>query len=406
MTDPEVRPERIRWWQPGLGEGLLGAAVVAMGLWVLHAAGGDPGFRGPDALGYLLTGIGTAAVLWGRRAPLAALLAAGTSATVLTWLDYHVDLLPFVVAGLLFMVGRNLGRRPAVAGLVVAAVAMVLAGLSRPPDLGPRGVLQSLGIFATAWVLGRLTRARRDVLLALVAAAEQRAAAEREQAAVERDRSVLAQVEGRLQIARELHDVLAHSISVISVQATVGEHLSGHDPAAARQALHTIGDVSRASLQELRQMLTLLRDDSTQQADDPVSYEPAHGLADLEPLVDTYRSAGLAVSTVTRGTPRALSASADLCAYRIIQEALTNTLKHAGPSAAAVELDYRVDALTVGVTDDGRGGTPGASGHGLVGMRERTSLLGGELQAGPRSSGGFAVRATLPYLVAPAQVVR
>ena len=268
------------------------------------------------------------------------------------------------------------------------------------PDLGPQGIVQSLLIFTGAWVIGRLTRSRRRTLLALVEAAEQQAGTERELAASERDRASLAQAEERLRIARELHDVLAHSISVISVQATVGEHLAATDPPAARHALQTIGDVSRGSMSELRQMLSLLRDDSAPGSPEAVSYQPAHGLDDLEPLVDTYRSAGLPVRTETAGEPRALPAAADLCAYRIIQEALTNTLKHAGPSRAVVGLDYGAEVLQVEIADDGSGSRGAHTGHGLVGMRERTALLGGRFQCGPGPVGGYRVRATIPYLPA------
>ena len=407
MSPTTTSPSGQRWWRRGLPEGLLAAVAVATSVWALASAGETPGFDRPNVLAYALTGLGSAAVLWGRRKPLVALVVSGCSATLLAWLDQRVDILPFVITGLLFMVGRNLPRRPAVAGIVFGLAGLVVSALSQPPDLGIRGLLQSMGIFVTAWVLGRLTRARREVLLAQVVAAERQAAVEREQAAIEReqaavewDRAALAQVEERLRIARELHDVLAHSISVISVQATVGEHLAGTDPPAARKALQTIGDVSRSSMQELRQMLTLLRDRSSPASEEAVPYEPARGLADLEPLVDTYRSAGLPVRTETAGAPRALSASADLCAYRIVQEALTNTLKHAGSCDAVVRLDYAAEALTVDVQDDGQGSlpaSPNATGHGLVGMRERTALLGGAFRAGPDPSGGFAVSATIPY---------
>jgi signal transduction histidine kinase len=402
-----IAPVDRRGWRPGLPEGLLAVVAAGAGVWLLASAGATPGFDRPNVLAYALTGLGGAVVLWGRRKPLAALVVSGCCATLLAWLDQRVDILPVVITGLMFMVGRNLPRRRAAAGIVFGLVALVVAALSRPPDLGLLSVLQSMGIFTTAWVLGRLTRARREVLLAQVVAAEQQAALEREQAAVEReqaavdwDRAALAQVEERLRIARELHDVLAHSISVISVQATVGEHLAGTDPPAARKALQTIGDVSRSSMQELRQMLTLLRDRTSPAGEDAVSYEPARGLADLEPLVDTYRSAGLPVRTETAGAPRVLSASADLCAYRIVQEALTNTLKHAGPCEAVVRLDYSAEALTVDVHDDGHPARPTGpigTGHGLVGMRERTALLGGAFRAGRDPSGGFAVSATIPY---------
>lgn len=400
-------PVDLQRWRPGLVEGVLAAVATATGLWVLSAADVTPGFDRPNAVAYALTGLGGAAVLWARQKPLVALVVSGCCATLLAWLDQRVDILPFVITGLMFMVGRNLPRRPAVTGIVFGLAGLAVSAVSRPPDLGLLSLLQSMGIFITAWVLGRLTRARREVLLAQVVAAERQAELEREQAAIERgqaavewDRAALAQVEERLRIARELHDVLAHSISVISVQATVGEHLAGTDPPAARKALQTIGDVSRSSMQELRQMLTLLRDRSSSAANEAVSYEPARGLADLEPLVETYRSAGLPVRTEIAGAPRALSASADLCAYRIVQEALTNTLKHAGPCDAIVRLDYASESLMVDVRDSGHLSPPAGlkgAGHGLVGMRERTALLGGAFQAGPHPSGGFAVSATIPY---------
>jgi signal transduction histidine kinase len=194
--------------------------------------------------------------------------------------------------------------------------------------------------------------------------------------------------------------VLAHSMSVVSVQATVGAHLAADDPTAARAALSTISDVSRSSMQDLRQMLTLLRDDSASAPTDGVSYEPARGLDALEPLVDTFRAAGLAVTTTLSGVPHELSASADLCAYRIVQEALTNTLKHPAAGTATVALRYDGSTVQVVVADDGparRPVGPATGGHGLVGMRERTALVGGTLDAGPAPGGGFSVTATIPY---------
>lgn len=264
-------------------------------------------------------------------------------------------------------------------------------------DLGRSALVQSFAIFGVVWVLGRLTRGRRLALLALVEATEQ-------QAAAERDRAALAQVEQRLEIARELHDVLAHSIGVISVQATVGEHLSINDPAAARASLHTIGELSRGSMRELRQILALLRDD-TGPGRDAASYSPVPGLADLEDLLGTYRTTGLQVSMATSGETRLVSESAGLCGYRIVQEALTNTLRHSGAKAAAVRLAYAATEWEISVSDDGVGhGSAEASqpqrvGHGLVGMRERTALLSGRLEAGPGRAGGYVVRATIPYEV-------
>jgi signal transduction histidine kinase len=388
--------------RPVLWDFTVAIAAVLLSLRVLATADPAAGFRPPDLLSYLLTGLGAGAVGWARHRPLPALATAATTATVLAFRDDHVDVLPFVVAVILFAVGSYQPRRPAVLGLLLAVVMLSATAVSRPADLGPAGVAQSFAIFGVAWLLGRLTRARREALLDRVAALEHQAETERALAAFELDRAKLSGAEERLRIARELHDVLSHSISVISVQATVGEHLAASDPAAAREALITIGEVSRSSMAELRQLLTLLRDDSDPAgpADGPVPYEPARGLDDVDELVATYRAAGLPVRLSTVGEPRPLSGSADLCAYRIVQEALTNTLKHAGPSQADLTLDYRLEAVRISVRDDGIGPGPdrhGGTGHGLIGMRERTALLGGELEAGPGPSGGFAVTAVIPY---------
>ena len=391
-------------WRPGAWDVLLAAVVVAGSSALLAQPEAVPGFRQPDAVTWVLTLGGAGAVVWARRQPLSALLVTGTAFVLLTWRGDESELAPFLVTGLLFVVGNQRALRPAVIGLVFAAAGLLASAASGPPDLGPRGTVQSLLIFTGAWVIGRLTRGRRQTLLTLVHAAEQQAETERELAAVERDRTSLAQAEERLRIARELHDVLAHSISVISVQATVGEHLAATDPPAAHQALRTIGEVSRSSMSELRQMLSLLRDDPAADAPGSMSYQPSYGLSDLESLIDTYRSAGLPVRTDSAGEPRALPAATDLCAYRIIQEALTNTLKHAGPGASAiVRLRAVGRRVEVEVADDGLGRQDGAagapppvpSGHGLRGMAERVASYGGALEAGPRRPRGWGVRAVL-----------
>jgi signal transduction histidine kinase len=403
---PDV-PAVLRLWRPGLWEVAVAAAVVALSLRLLSMAEEAPGFRTADLVAYALTVAGAATIVWARRQPLVALAIAGGCVTALAWRDYQTgEVLPFVVTGLLYMLGSYRARRAAVLGLVMTAVFLALSAMTRPTDLGLWVLVQSVVVFTAAWALGRAARGRRSALLALVSAAEDRTAAERRLAAAERDRDMLTAMKERVRIARELHDVLAHSISVISVQATVGEHLAANDPPAARRALLTIGDVSRESMQELRQMLTLLRDDTGQGSPAETAYEPTRGLTDLEPLVDTYRSAGLPVSTSTSGTARPLSAAADLCAYRIIQEALTNTLKHAGPSAASVGLRYDDEVVRVVISDDGRGAETPQAGHGLIGMRERAALLGGRLDAGPGRHGGFEVTATLPYEAAFAAPVQ
>lgn len=392
-------PTTAEAWRPGVWDVVLGLAAIALGARLLAGAGDGEGFRAADPLAYAITAIGCASTVWARRQPLAALVVAGAAATVLTAGDHHVDLLSYVVTGLLFMVASYRSRRGALLGLSATALFLAVSAATRPADLGLRALAQTAGIFTTVWLLGRLVRARRTTLLALVSEAEQRAAAERRLAEAERDRSRLSLVDERLRIARDVHDVLAHSMSVVSVQATVGAHLARDDPTAARQALLTISDVSRSSIQDLRQMLTLLRDDSPAASDD-VSYEPARGVDALEPLIETYRAAGLPVVTTVTGVRRDLSASADLCVYRIVQESLTNTLKHAAAGTATVGLRYDESAVEVVVADDGSGREPSdptTGGHGLIGMRERASLLGGRLDAGPAPEGGFTVTATIPY---------
>ncbi|MDR6319337.1 sensor histidine kinase [Actinoplanes couchii] len=215
-------------------------------------------------------------------------------------------------------------------------------------------------------------------------------AAQREQAA---ERAV---TEERLRIARELHDVLAHGMSVITIQASVARHVFEQRPWEARRALETIEDSSRGSLAELRQMLTALRADPL--------LDPAPTLSDLEALVARTAAAGVPVEVRSRGEQRPLPAGMELSVYRIIQEALTNVVKHAGPARAEVLLWYQPESLTVEVTDDGggsvadrrdRGGEPG---HGLLGMRERVAVYGGRLDAGPLPppGRGFRVHARLP----------
>jgi signal transduction histidine kinase len=197
--------------------------------------------------------------------------------------------------------------------------------------------------------------------------------------------------EERMRIARELHDVLAHSISLISVQAGVALHLMDEQPGQSRTALQAIKQASSEALVELRSVLDVLSQ-SEAQAPRP----PATGLAHLGNLVAGVQATGLEVRTQVEGTPRPVPAGADLTAYRIVQESLTNVTRHAGPATATVLVRYGDRELTVQVDDHGRG--PGASGpgNGIRGMRERVAALGGQLTAGPRPGGGFRVEAHLP----------
>jgi len=220
--------------------------------------------------------------------------------------------------------------------------------------------------------------------------------AELEQAREELARRAV--VEERLRLARELHDVVAHAMSVIAVQSGVGAHVAKTQPEEAAKALAAIEATSRAALTELRRLLGVLRQDSEPQA----SLTPVPGLANLDSVLTEVGKAGLAVRVRVEGTPSSLPAGVDLSAYRIVQEALTNVVKHAGPAHAQVVVGYRDQEVTVEVIDDGRGAaTPVGdgrmgTGHGLIGMRERVAAFGGELEVGPRPGGGFRVAARLP----------
>ncbi|GAB3978494.1 sensor histidine kinase [Plantactinospora veratri] len=198
----------------------------------------------------------------------------------------------------------------------------------------------------------------------------------------------------RRRIARELHDVVAHHVSVMGVLATGARRVLSRDPAATDGALGTIEETSRTTLRELRRLLDVLRTD----AEPAAELSPQPGLAGIEALVEQVREAGLPVTLRVDGTPGPLDPGVALTVFRIVQEALTNTLKHAGAATAQVRLSFGVYWLIVEIADTGRGPAPesGRLGHGLVGMRERMALYGGTLRTGPRPGGGYRVYAKMP----------
>jgi signal transduction histidine kinase len=206
----------------------------------------------------------------------------------------------------------------------------------------------------------------------------------------ERTRSAVAQERAR--IARELHDVIAHCVSVMTVQAGAARLLLDEEPQSARQSLLAVEDTGRQTLGEMRRLLGVLRRDMA-----PPSLAPQPGLADLDGLLARCRQAGLRVELRVEGEPAALAPGVDLAAYRVVQEALTNAIKHAGPARAQVSVRYDADTLALEIADDGRAKSKnGGHGHGLIGMRERVGVYGGDFDAGPRTGGGYAVRVRLP----------
>ncbi|MFJ2912962.1 sensor histidine kinase [Streptomyces sp. NPDC087228] len=249
--------------------------------------------------------------------------------------------------------------------------------------------------FVLAWVLGDSMRTRRAYFSQL----EERAARlEREREA----QSKVAVAAERARIARELHDVVAHNVSVMVVQADGAAYVMDAAPDQARQALETISSTGRQALAEMRRLLGVLRTGDAQESGE---YVPQPDVEQIEDLVEQVRQTGLAVDFKVEGTPRPLPSGVELTAYRIVQEALTNTRKHGGPDAgASVRLVYFDDGLGLLVEDDGRGaahelyedGGADGAGHGMIGMRERVGMVGGTLDAGPRPGGGFRISALLP----------
>jgi signal transduction histidine kinase len=276
-----------------------------------------------------------------------------------------------------------------------ANVAGVLAGLGLFGVVGwdrthsdYQDLVVNGAVFATAWLLGESARNRRDRAVAMEARAEQ---LERTRA-IEAEAAVVAE---RNRIARELHDVVAHHVSMMVVQAESGPVALQRDPQAAVESFDAISAVGKQALAEMRRLLGMLR------TGDDASLAPQPGVAQLADLVAGVRSAGLDVEFDVSGVPRPMPPAVDLTAYRLVQEALTNCLRHAGPSRVAVQARYDDAALHLDVLDDGLGGVDwnaddANGGHGLVAMRERVSMVGGTLDVGPREGGGWAVRAALP----------
>jgi signal transduction histidine kinase len=272
-------------------------------------------------------------------------------------------------------------ERPlALAGLAIALVAGTLLIAEDRADFP-----FDLFVIGAPWLGGRALRTSRLRARELESLTAE-LASERE------ERARLAVAAERARSARELHDVVAHSVSTMVVQAEAGEALLDSHPKRARDAFASIQETGREALTEMRRLLGLLR-----RGDRALALVPQPSMMRLENLLARVREAGLAVELDIEGQPRLLPPGLDLSAYRIVQEALTNTLKHAGATNAWVNVRYRDHALELEIVDDGHSGSNGArEGYGIAGMRERVKLFGGELEAGRRSDGGYAVRARLP----------
>ena len=269
--------------------------------------------------------------------------------------------------------------------------------LTRPPRVSLVGLAGLLVLSAISFFHWTVEDTVFTMVIAVGVWALAEAARNRGNAIQEAARRAVSDEQAR--IARELHDVIAHSVAVIVVQAGAAGDVFDTHPEKARDALHAIEEAGRDALGELRRLLSAVRPDGS---DGPAPPQP--GLDQLDELAEPLRAAGLDVVVTREGTPSAVPAGVDVSAYRIVQEALTNTLRHARATVAEVTFRYGPDALEIDVVDDGRS-APGRSGdgpgYGLIGMRERATLLGGTLEAGPTAHGGFRVHARLPLDVAP-----
>ena len=338
-----------------------------------------------DRYGLAAVALVTAAVLlFRRRAPLAAPLVVAAGGLVLTLLDataaYETDTMFLVLILAAWAAGALLDPRHA--ALAIAAVlATGWAVFIRAPDVPWTELLwlsfPILGLFVISAAAARHSERVR--------LAEERARRSEEAARRAVD-------EERRRITRELHDVLAHSVSVMTVQASAVRRRLQPEQEREREALRTVEETGRQALSEMRRLLGIMREQG-----ESVARAPQPGVATLRTLVEQVSKAGLPVELSVEGEPVRLPPGVDLSAYRIVQEALTNALRHAGPAHAWVAVRYGDDDVEIEVANDGRAdaGTDG-DGHGLVGMRERVALCGGELKAGPRQGGGFQICARLP----------
>lgn len=367
----------------------VSGSMAALSTWWWHQ------FRLGGLIYGVLVGV---ALMWRRRRPIAVLAVVAVLSAVAS--PIQVDgsrmhegmLLVSLAVASHAVLAHAASLRAAVVCVVAALVCGALLIQLRPsvsgiePEFGPESlattVVSLLVSGAVIWAAGLSVRFLRQQR---VTTAERLAHAERERAQLAR--AVVA--EERVRIARELHDIVAHSLSVIVLQAHGGEYAFRHDPGRARAALRTIGATGSEALDEIRHLVRLLRGDGEDEAGRD------HAVASV---VERARAAGATVDLIVEGEPAELPGGVALAVYRIVQESVTNTLKHAGPApVVTVRVAYRTDMVDLEITDDGAGGSPArAGGHGLVGMRERATLYDGTFDAGPTFGGGWRVRARIP----------
>jgi len=373
--------------------GLLFLAELGSVLWT-NQQNGQPF---PRALLVVLLGFATFPIALRRKFPLPVLMVVTAALALITIGSHNLTGAPLVALPLYTVATRYERRDSVVALCITCAVILVSILIAEVLRRGNAGLaFNSILAGAAAWFVGDSVRARRAYVAGMTEQAEQRQRRE-----IERAQQSIG--EERLRIARELHDIVAHSLSVIAIQSGVGRHVLDMQPEEARKALAAVETTSRSALDELRRVLGVLRSDDP----DGPSFVPAPGIGDLDQLLDQCRAAGLEVTYRVHGQVAPVSSSMDLSVYRIVQEALTNVTKHAGTAQATVDITFGDGEVVVSVVDEGalhrngavlppETGAEAGAHHGIIGMRERTAMFGGTLIAEPRREGGFEVRARLP----------
>ncbi len=380
------------------------AAVLTWLAWAaLIASSGSvmPAGPGWTAVRYLAAGAACASLIFRWRFPVAALGVAGGSIALFSALAGHLGarhgglLAPLVVALTVYTVVATSARRPALAAVGVAVAAMEAGAFVAAGGSDGTLVVSVPALAAVGWLAAENVRARRAYVQGVVERAAER----------EREQARRAGADERVRIARELHDVVAHAMSIIAVRSGVARMVLDVRPDEAREALGIIEGTSRQALAEMRLLVGVLRDADAR--DLQADRGPAPGLASLPGLVTHINQAGVPVGVHVEGEPRSLAPGVDLSAYRIAQEALTNVVRHAAPATAELTLRYLPGEMVIEVTDNGRAhpqtlpparagdGAGDGAGHGIAGMRERAAVYGGKLVAEPTAS-GFRVLARIP----------
>ena len=383
---PRTTFGRIRWHQD------YADVALALVLTAVALASAVSGHIQIDYLSIPLLVLQTLFLAWRRQNPIRILWIVGSAITLYSLLGYRDSIGGAGVFVAFYTVAANEPRRRATFAAAVTAGGIFISFATYAALDSMSGWTANLSItylsFGLAWLIGDNLRVRRAYTKGLEERAIQLEREQEEQAAL-----AVSQERGR--IARELHDVVAHHVSVMIVQASAARRVAEKDPGAAQEAIAAIENAGRMALAEMRRMLEVLR-----AQDGGVGPQP--GLGELERLISQVRDAGLPVELVVTGDPCCLPDGMDLAAYRIVQEALTNTVKHGGKATAKVTIHHAPEALEIEVVDNGRGAAApllagaASGGHGLIGMRERVGLFGGELQTGPVLPGGYRVWARLP----------